>query len=277
MPLISPPQFILGIVGSPLGHSLSPLLFTWALEQYKLPGVYLRWELHPECLRDFIIAVRALDVRGVSVTIPHKEKVLYYLDGITAISGRVGAVNTLYWDEGKLLGENTDIVGFMEPLEGSSVSSALVLGAGGAARAALAGLRDLGVPSIGITNRSESRASILASDFGAEVVPWERRTEAEARLLVNTTPLGMHGDLEDGSPWPTKGFRKGQIAYDFVYNPLRTKFLRDAKDSGCQTIDGLEMFLGQAAAQFKLWTGKELPTAEGREFLISTLEKGRFS
>jgi len=277
VPLTSPPQFILGIVGSPLGHSLSPLLFTWALAQHKLPGVYLRWELHPECLRDFVIAVRTLDVRGVSVTIPHKEKVLRHLDGVTAVSGRVGAVNTLFWEEGRLLGDNTDIVGFMEPLEASSISSALVLGAGGAARAALAGLRDLGVPSIGISNRSESRAKILAADFGAEVVPWGQRTEAEARLLVNTTPLGMHGDLEDESPWPAKGFRKGQIAYDFVYNPLRTKFLRDAEDSGCQIIDGLEMFLGQAAAQFRLWTGKELPAVEGREFLISTLEKGRFS
>lgn len=277
MPLTSPPQFVLGIVGSPLGHSLSPVLFTWALEHHKLPGVYLRWELHPECLRDFIIAVRTLGVRGVSVTIPHKEKILHHLDGITAVSGRVGAVNTLFWEEGRLLGENTDIVGFMEPLAASSISSALVLGAGGAARAALAGLRDLGVPSIGIANRSESRAKILAAEFGVEVVPWEERTAAGDRLIVNTTPLGMHGDLEAETPWPVEGFRKGQIAYDFVYNPLGTRFLREAEASGCQIIDGLEMFVAQAAAQFRLWTGTELPAAEAREFLISILKKGRFS
>ncbi len=273
MPLTKPPHYLLGIVGFPLGHSLSPLLFTWLLDHYELPGAYMRWELHPECLRDFITAVRTLGLRGVSVTIPHKEKVIRHLDGVTAACGRVGAVNTLFWEDGRLLGENTDIIGFMEPLQARSISSALVLGAGGAARAALAGLRDLCVPSIGITNRSESRAKILAGEFGVSVVPWEQRAEAKTQLIVNTTPLGMHGDLENESPWPVDGFHKGQIVYDFVYNPIKTKLQREAEAAGCVIVDGLEMFLGQAAAQFKLWTGKELPVVECRELLIAALGK----
>ncbi len=265
------PEKLFGIVGFPLGHSLSPLLFNNVFPTLNIPAVYMRWEVPPDKLENMIAAVRTLPVSGMSVTIPHKENVMHHLDGVTPMAGRIGAVNTLFWKDGKLLGENTDVIGFMKPLEGASISSALVLGAGGAARGVLAGLRDLGVKSIAITNRSESRARILARDFGVDVLPWEERTSSQARLLVNCTPLGMKGDMRELSPWPADSFGEGRIVYDLVYHPIRTRFLQDAEKSGCQIIDGLEMFIAQAAAQCRLWTEKELSANECRELLIKAL------
>ena len=265
------PEKLFGIVGFPLGHSLSPLLFNNVFPSIDIPAVYMRWEIPPNRLEDMIGAVRTLPVSGMSVTIPHKENIIHYLDGVTPTAGRIGAVNTLFWKDGKLLGENTDVIGFIDPLEGAFIPSALVLGAGGAARGVLAGLRDLGVKSIAIANRSESRARILARDFGVDVLPWEERTNSQARLLVNCTPLGMKGDMEELSPWPADSFGKECIAYDLVYNPIRTRFLREAEKAGCQIIDGLEMFIAQAAAQCRIWTQKELPADESRELLVNVL------
>ncbi len=267
----TPLHKLFGILGHSLGHSLSPALHTWSFKRIGVPAVYLVWEVKPESLLVFMQSVRVLPIDGVSVTIPHKEGVIAHLDELSEKARRIGAVNTLYWRGNALCGENTDVVGFTAPLKGRSFASAMVLGAGGAARAVLAGLQDLGVGEICITNRSPQRAETLAREFAVMAVPWEERVRHSCELLVNATPLGMlKGDVS-ATPWPASAFQKGQTAYDLVYNPLKTRFLREAEDSGCSIVDGLAMFLGQAAEQCRLWTGKELPTREGRELLAARL------
>jgi len=271
IPLI--PQRIYGVLGHPVAHSLSPALHNWAFAELGIPAAYLAFDKTPDELPEFLGAVRALPVSGLSVTIPHKVAVMEALDGVSDLARRVGAVNTLHWDGKRLLGENTDITGFLEPLRelGRTPGSALVLGAGGAARAVLAGLLDLGVPRIGLCNRTPDRAAALAAEFSVELVPWEQRQDAAAELVVNTTPLGMSGERQDLSPWADICMSPAQTAYDLVYNPQRTRFLADAESMGCRTIDGLAMFVAQARAQFRLWTGRDFPALPARRLLRQLL------
>ncbi|MEW5772759.1 MAG: shikimate dehydrogenase [Thermodesulfobacteriota bacterium] len=267
------PQRIFGVLGHPVAHSLSPALHNWAFRELSVPAVYLAFDKTPEELPDFLRAVRALPVSGLSVTIPHKVAVMEALDGVSGLAKRVGAVNTLYWDQKRLLGENTDITGFLEPLRelGRAPGSALVLGAGGAARAVLAGLLDLGVPRIALANRTPDKARDLAEEFGVDLVPWDLRQDADAELVVNTTPLGMAGERQDLSPWADICMSPSQTAYDLVYNPQKTRFLADAENMGCRTIDGLSMFVAQAQAQLRLWTGREFPAQPARQLLRQLL------
>jgi shikimate dehydrogenase len=267
------PQQIYGVLGHPVAHSLSPALHNWAFRELAVPAVYLAFDKAPEELPDFLRAVRSLPLSGLSVTIPHKVAVMEALDGISSLARRVGAVNTLYWDGDRLLGENTDISGFLEPLRELSrvPGSALVLGAGGAARAVLAGLLDLGVSRVALSNRTPEKASALAAEFGVVLVPWEHRQDAAAELVVNTTPLGMAGERQELSPWADICMSPSQTAYDLVYNPQKTKFLSDAESMGCRTIDGLTMFVAQARAQFRLWTGKDFPALPARRLLRQLL------
>jgi shikimate dehydrogenase len=262
-----------GIIGWPLGHSKSPLLHNWGLRTSGLPGTYEAWPTEPKKLKAFMAEVRARHIKGVSVTIPHKQAVLPYLDGLTERAQRVGAVNTLFWAEGRLLGDNTDVVGIVAPLEPhrEALASALVLGAGGAARAACAALLELGVPEIAVTGRTAKKAEILAQDFGLTTVEWEGRAARPWSLLVNTTPLGMAGEHKDASPWPKDGFAHVGLVFDLVYNPVRTVFLEDAKNAGVTVLSGLQMFLQQGLAQFEIWTGVRLPEKGARQLLMMDL------
>ncbi len=269
--MITAPEKLFGIIGHPLGHSLSPVLHNWAFQELQLPHVYCSWPVAPESLEAFIAAVRVLPISGLSVTIPHKQTVRAFLDGESDSAAAIGAVNTVYWRDGALLGENTDIRGFLAPLQGRKFSSALVLGAGGASRAVLAGLRDLGVKELFLTNRTAAKVQKPAEEFGAVCVPWEERTGCAAGLLVNATPLGMKGDNQNKSPWPASCFMPGQVAYDLVYNPQQTVFLAEAAEKGLECIDGLSMFVGQAALQFQLWTGQQLPVQGARNLVLQQL------
>jgi shikimate dehydrogenase len=266
-----------GITGSPLGHSLSPALHNWALEQAGIAGAYLAWPLEAGRMPDFVNAVRTLNIRGVSVTIPHKESILPLLDGLTARARALGAVNTLYWDTNGLCGDNTDVDGFIAPLRGRAFGSALVLGAGGAARAVLAGLRELGLPAVAVCNRNGERARNLAEEFGIRHTDWEDRAAYEADLVINATPLGMRGAHEGESPLPPEAFARRhagpRMAYDLVYTPLTTRFLAEAEAAGWQAQDGLAMFVAQAQAQFRLWTGQDFPEADARALLLRELGK----
>ena len=217
--------------------------------------------------------IRNEPIRGVSVTIPHKTALIPYLDCITDLAHAIGAVNTMYWRDGKLCGENTDISGFAKPLEvrGVNSGSGLVLGAGGAALAVIVGLQKLGVHPIYISNRTDEKAEELAKRFGIECIPWGERGQCRTRLLVNTTPIGMSGKFEGLSPWNKYDFEKGQLAYDIVYNPGETRFLKEARELGVEVIMGVEMFLYQALEQFRIWTGKDLPVDETRALLEHAL------
>ncbi len=268
------PTRLYGIVGHPLGHTLSPLVHNWGFRHFGIPGVYLAWPVEPGRLADFVTAVRVLGIAGVSVTIPHKTAIMPLLDDITDRAAKVGAVNTLYWREGRLCGENTDVAGFIRPFveRGIRPASALVLGCGGAARAAVAGLRELAVPDVRVSNRTPGRAEGVCRDFGVAFVPWEKRGEFAAGLVVNTTPLGMLGQNEGLSPMPAEALGPTGLAYDLVYNPYATRFVRDAAAAGAGVIVGLEMFFWQAVEQFRLWTGRALPRDEAWELLRAALE-----
>jgi len=262
-----------GIIGWPLGHSKSPLLHNWGLRMSGLPGKYEAWPTEPKKLKAFMAEVRARRIKGVSVTIPHKQAVIAYLDGLTERATRVGAVNTLFWAGGKLLGDNTDVAGIVVPLAPyrEGLASALVLGAGGAARAACAALQELGLAEIAVTNRTAAKAQALARDFGIQAVDWEERATRPWSLVLNTTPLGMKGEHQGLSPWPADGFAHVGLVFDLVYNPVRTALLEDAKNAGVQVLSGLQMFLQQGLAQFEIWTGIKLDEKGARQLLMMDL------
>jgi shikimate dehydrogenase len=200
------------------------------------------------------------------------------LDRLTERARKLGAVNTLYWDEDLLCGDNTDVEGFVASLRGRVFRSALVLGAGGAARAALAGLLELGVSAVAVCNHHRERAQKLAEEFGVRCADWEERAAYGADLVVNATPLGMRGAREGQSPLPPEAFTRAQadlLAYDMVYAPLTTRFLAEAEAAGRQVQDGLSMFVAQAQAQFRLWTGREFSVPEARALLLHELEQRR--
>ena len=263
----------IGIIGWPLGHTLSPTLHNWGFGQLGVDARYEAWPLEPADLPDFMRRFRTEPIHGASVTIPHKRAVMAFVDGLTDRASRVGAVNTLSWQDGRVLGDNTDVLGLMAPLAKLArvPGSALVLGAGGAARAAVAALTDLGIARVLVANRTRSKADELAGDFGVESVEWEKRTEAGPELVLNTTPLGMSGAMVDATPWPAEAFFPAMIAYDIVYNPLRTRFLQEAEAAGCTVIDGLSMFLHQGLAQFRIWTGLDLDEGAARQVLLAAL------
>ena len=263
-----------GIIGHPLGHTMSPPLHNWALGQAGLPGRYEAWPTQPDQVPAFMARMRTGAVSGASVTIPHKPAVMEHLDSVTGTAKAVGAVNTLYWDGDVLAGHNTDVEGFAHPLLEMSLppSSALVLGAGGAARAVMAGLSRAGIERVVVANRSAHKALALAMEFGAEGVAWDDRALVNAELVVNTTPMGMAGTLVNASPMPDDYcLSPNQVVYDIVYNPLRTRLLRQAEDCGCRTIDGLSMFIHQAQGQFRLWTGREFDPTGARRLLMTLL------
>jgi shikimate dehydrogenase len=263
-----------GIIGWPLGHTLSPVLHNWGFARLGIDAVYEAWPLEPGDLPAFIRRMRTEPVSGASVTIPHKRAVMAHLDRITDRARAVGAVNTLYMAGDLLCGENTDVAGLAAPLRarGRLPASALVLGAGGAARAAVVALRELGVADVMVANRTASRAQELADELAVRAVDWAARMDQDAGIVCNTTPMGMSGDLVDATPWDADRFAPGMVAYDIVYNPLRTRFLREADAAGCATISGLEMFLHQGLAQFRLWTGLDLDEAGARQVLLERLE-----
>lgn len=255
------PTLLFGIVGYPLGHSMSPALHNWGFREVGCPGLYMAWSQPEEKLPDFFAAVRTLGIRGGNVTIPHKIAAMAHVDRVSERAKKIGAINTFYWDGETLCGENTDVIGFMAPLAGKTFRSALVLGAGGVARAVLVGLKEMGIAEIILTNRTFEKAQALAEEFGVKALPWEDRLEPKADLIVNATSQGMKGEQVDMTPYAAEAFagRTG-LVYDIVYNPLETRLIREARAAGWAVENGLSMFVGQARAGFSLWTGgKEMP------------------
>ena len=257
------PAALFGVIGYPLAQSMSPLLHNWGFTRAGIAGVYMPWRIPPERLADFFIAVRTLPIRGGNITIPHKVAAMEFLDDVSPRAGSVGAVNVFFWKGERLCGENTDVPGFLAPIRKRRFQSALVLGAGGASRAVLAGLKELGVPDIAVSNRTAGKAEALAAEFGAHHLPWQDRARSGADLVVNSTSQGMKGEDSGNSPFPKEGFTGKGLAYDIIYNPLETRFLKEAGDCGWDTQDGLAMFVEQARESFRIWhPGKDLPPDE---------------
>ncbi|MBL3580978.1 shikimate dehydrogenase [Oleidesulfovibrio alaskensis] len=272
------PRQLYGIIGYPLGHSMSPLLHNWGFELLGEQAAYMAFPVAPEKLAEFICCARMLPVSGLSVTIPHKQAVMPLLDAVTPRAQAAGAVNTLFYDDGKLTGDNTDVYGFLHPLDscGTAHAAALVLGAGGAANAVLAALTARGMCNVTVTNRNGDRARILAERFGVRCVAWEERHAVDADLVVNTTPLGMAGDRQAQTPLDPAFFssRPAGLAYDLIYNPAQTFFLASAQAAGWRVLNGLDMFVAQGAEQFRIWRGRELPFVQARALIADALASG---
>ncbi len=254
-----------GVIGSPIAQSKSPQLHKHWLKTYGLQGFYIPMDIASADLRDVLLTLPKMGFVGINVTAPHKEAVLQLGDLVTDRATLIGAANTLIFrKDGKIHADNTDGYGFLENLKAGAPQwvpksgPAVVLGAGGAARAVVASLLDAGVPEILISNRTRIRAEKLVDDFGhrLQVVDWIQAGNVleEAVLTVNTTSLGMIGKPE--SRVPLDGLRKGTIATDLVYAPLQTNFLREAAAQGCTTVDGLGMLLHQAVPAFERWFGQ---------------------
>ena len=268
----------IGIIGFPIRHSISPAFQQAALDHYGIDARYQPWEVDPKDLGAFMESIRAPDAIGNNVTVPHKEAVMEHLDEVEDWARQAGAVNTVVNQNGKLVGHNTDGVGFLRGLtENSGFTAAgarvVIFGAGGSAKAVALALAGEGVSSITIVNRTLERAERLAeliasggpSGLSVDAVPLDdedriTRAAAESSLLVNSTSMGMlHGPDEPGSPIQARHIPTGVVAYDLVYNPSETPFLREAAKAGAVAIGGLSMLVHQGARAFELWTGKEAP------------------
>jgi shikimate dehydrogenase len=255
---------LLLLLGDPVHHSLSPSMHNAAIRELGLPFVYVASRVRSGLIGDAVSGIRALGVAGANVTIPHKEHVIEHLDMLTPTAEAVGAVNTIFWKGNLLVGDNTDVEGFLRPLSDleRSFQSALVLGSGGAARAVTYGLRD--VPGLTIAARSEDKAARMVRELSisAEVVPLEKAGEHATRadLIVNATPVGGP-ESEHLVPIVLRNLSPGVVVYDLLYSPSPTRFLSHAANLGATVLDGRRMLREQASAAFERWTGHRFPTS----------------
>ena len=266
-----------GVIGNPVQHSLSPIIHNGAFKRLGWNAVYLAFEV--KNVEEALRGIRGLGVRGVSVTIPFKTEVVPLLDKIEGLAKKIGAVNTIVNRRGRLIGYNTDCDGAIEALEekmdlrGKRV---VLLGAGGAARGIGFGLRERGYP-LTVVTRSKERGQALSKDLGCDYLPVSslvrmKAGEFEADVIINATSLGMYP--RDGeTPIPKELLKERMMVMDIVYQPLQTKLLREAKEKGCVTVDGLEMLIRQGTAQFEIWTGRRLEIEQVKKDLRRALKR----
>ncbi len=251
---------VYGVAGDPVSHSLSPVIMNAALRRETVNGVYLA--LHAKTLKDLLACVREIPIHGLSITMPYKQAIIPHLDNTDAHTAKIGACNTVVRaQDGKLYGFNTDAAGVVRPLQQRielEKAKILVLGAGGAARAAVYGLKERGA-EVYILNRSVEPAQKLARSARARLLKRADLKKLSFDVIVNATPVGMGNTRE--SPLNANEI-KARYVFDMVYDPPETKLLKLAKEAGSQVIPGIEMFVQQAARQFEIWTGKPAPLDE---------------
>ena len=266
----------LGIIGYPIGHSISPVFQQAALDFCGVDAEYRAYPVAPEEVGEFVAGLRQPGVLGINVTVPHKEAVIPFLDEIDDWATEAGAVNTIVNRQGRLTGHNTDGYGFLRALrEGAGFEpkgrTTLILGAGGAARGVVLALAREGVGHLTIANRTPERAESLAQlargrGITAQAIPLSGADLAEAaasaELIVNCTTIGMaHGPGDADSPLPRQAIPVTALVYDLVYNPLETRLLREAAQTGAATLGGIQMLVYQGAASFELWHEQPAPVA----------------
>ncbi|OGW01675.1 MAG: shikimate dehydrogenase [Nitrospinae bacterium RIFCSPLOWO2_02_39_17] len=285
---------ILGIIGYPIGHTLSPLMHNTAIKQLGIDYIYFPFEVKKGNIRIAIGGLKGLGIKGINVTIPHKESVIPYLDSLDEDARLIGAVNTIKLDGDKLNGYNTDGRGFSESLKRDAHEevkgrSVVILGAGGAARAIAIQIALEGAERIVIANRTIERGEKLAGYINAKCKMQSAKCKVktvslkdnslveyfrEADIIINTTPVGM------------KGYNQLLFAYDYisnrhlvcdiVYRPLETKLLKEADKKGARTLNGLGMLVYQGSLSFKIWTGYEMPVEVVKKTLMEELSKEKF-
>lgn len=279
-----------GLIGDPIEHTLSPTMHNAAYRQIGLDYVYIPFRVRPEELGKAIDGIRAFDIRGLNVTIPHKVAVIPFLDKLDALAEKIGAVNTIVNDNGVLTGHNTDATGFFRALLEKGINpegkKALILGAGGASRAVSLILADSGAKRLIILNRAQELdwayelAGNISQVYNMDAKAGELNRESldsvmeriDISILVNATSVGMTPDI-DSTPVDADLLRPGLVVFDVVYNPLRTRLLRDAEAAGAETISGIEMLAWQGALAFEKWTGQEAPLNLMRKEVIGQLEE----
>lgn len=283
---------LIALIGHPIKQSYSPLIQNVAFELVKLDYIYLAFDVPADNLNKAVNSVTALGLKGLNVTLPHKEKIISFLDDLSEEASIIGAVNTVVNDHGKLFGYNTDVNGILESLlpykdeiSGSKIS---VIGAGGSARAVIYTLlRHFKPEEIFLINRTQQRADSLMNYFSLkmrydgfrtmelfppEIVP----TLNSSKLIVNTTSIGMAPDIKDTVTDLEESFNSEQIVFDLIYNPTKTNLLKLAEKSGARIIGGMKMLVSQAAKSFELWTGREMPVeqiSKSLQLYISEKEK----
>ena len=268
---VDPATKVYGVVGDPVRHSLSPAIMNAALRRENVNGVFL--PLHAKSIKDVMACVREIPIHGLAVTMPYKEEILPFLDNTDPFTAKIGACNTVVRSQdGKLYGFNTDTSGVVRPLEQRMTlndARILVLGAGGAARAAVFGLRERGA-QVFILNRSLPAAQKLARQAKARTVKRADLKRLDFDVIINATPIGMGNSRE--TPLNADEI-KAQYVFDMVYDPLDTKLLQLARLHGAQVIPGREMFVHQAARQFEIWTGKPAPREDMLRIVQLALEE----
>lgn len=257
-PAPGPRTALCGVILHPAGHTRSPAMHNAAFRAMGLDALYVAFDVPPARLAPAVQGARALGIRQLAVSLPHKEAVIPLCDVVEETARRIGAVNTLTATAEGLVGANTDWIGLVRalereaPLEGRR---AVVLGAGGTARAAVFGLRERGA-RVTVLNRTRARAEALAAELGAEAGGLEELAGTAHDVLVNTTSVGLR---EDRSPVPASALRAGTVVFDAVYDPPRTRLLREAEARGARPVGGKWMLVEQAVEQVRLWTGRTPP------------------
>ncbi len=257
-----------GIFGHPVSHSLSPAMHNAAFEALGLDAVYLAFDVTD--LASAVKGVRALGIKGLSVTIPHKVAIMELLDEIDEVAARIGAVNTVINRNGRLFGANTDWIGAVKALEEKTSlreKRAVVLGAGGSAKAVCAGLVKRGA-RCHVANRTVSKAKEIADTLGCSHGGLDDTDALYGDILVNTTSVGMEPDTQ-AIPVPPEAVSRFGVVMDIVYAPLKTRLLQEAERAGKVTVNGLRMLLLQAVSQFEMWTGRDAPLSVMEDVLYS--------
>jgi 3-dehydroquinate dehydratase/shikimate dehydrogenase len=263
---------VFGVAGNPVAHSLSPAMLNAAFRRERVNSVYL--PLQTSNLKDLLTLVREVPISGLSVTMPFKQEILKHLQKTDPISEKIGACNTVVRSQdGKLYGFNTDVAAIVRPLEKRMAlknAKVLVIGAGGAARAAVFGLKEKGA-EVFVVNRTPAKAQKLAREAKAKSAKREQLAKGGFDVIINATPVGMRG----GSKHPVlePGEINTRLVFDMVYNPIDTPFIRAARDKGIPVITGVEMFVQQGARQFEIWTGKPAPEEEMLRVVVHELRR----
>jgi shikimate dehydrogenase len=270
---------LLGVIGYPIEHSLSPVMHNAALQKLGTDHVYVPFSVPPADLAGVLASLKSIDCRGFNVTIPHKQAVMAHLSEISDVARSIGAVNTVWPTKQGWAGTNTDILGFLSPLRSlPRPETVVVLGGGGAARAVIAGCVQLGCSDIWVVGRDLNKLAALQTSWPqVKLQAWSKLDNllSLADLVVNCTPIGMFPQVQV-SPLSVEQIdllRVGTIVYDLIYTPRPTKLLQMSEAGGCQPIDGVDMLVGQGAAALELWLGQPVPIELMRVSLLEVLSK----
>jgi len=285
--IISGKTRVCGVIGDPIEHTMSPVMHNAAFRKLGIDYLYVPFRVRKEELGKAVEGMRALNIRGLNITIPHKVAIIPYLDELDPLAEKIGAVNTVVNNDGVLRGYNTDATGFLQALLEKGVEpegkNMVILGAGGASKAISFILAERGANLV-ILNRlleldwAEDLARRLSLVFTKEIKALELTEENLARvleradILINATSVGMTPDADE-TPVPSKLLKAGLVVFDIVYNPIKTRLLREAEEASAQTISGLDMLVWQGVLSFEKWTGLKAPVELMKEEAIKVLEK----